>query len=165
MGRQRINKITLSYIAGFLDGDGSVLLQFKPSKRHKFGFVVYPSVRFYQDSNNEKILYWIKNQIGYGYMHKRADKRRGTIMTQYSIEGANQVKKILAQLKPFIQLKKKQTEIILKVIEILQNNGVNKKSLLEISRLYDKFAQCSYISHRRKYTGETIRNVIAKINS
>jgi len=57
VGRQRINKITLSYIAGFLDGDGSVLLQFKPSKRHKFGFVVYPSVRFYQDSNNEKILY------------------------------------------------------------------------------------------------------------
>jgi intein-encoded DNA endonuclease-like protein len=93
VGRQRINKTTLAYIAGFLDGDGSILLQFKPSRRYKFGFVVYPSVRFYQDSNNEKILYWIKDQIGYGYMHRRVNKRRNTAMSQYSIEGANQVKK------------------------------------------------------------------------
>jgi hypothetical protein len=42
---------------------------------------------------------------------------------------------------------------------------VNKESLLEISKLYDEFALCSYISHRRKYTGETIRRVIAKIDS
>jgi hypothetical protein len=165
VGKQRINKTTLAYIAGFLDGDGSILLQFKPSKRHKFGFVVYPSVRFYQDSNNEEILYWIKDQIGYGYMHKRKDKRRNTAMSQYSIEGANQVKKILIQLRPFIQFKKKQTKIVLRVIEILQDNGVSKESLLEISKLYDEFALCSYISHRRKYTGETIRRVIAKIDS
>jgi intein-encoded DNA endonuclease-like protein len=35
VGKQRINKTTLAYIAGFLDGDGSILLQFKPSKRQK----------------------------------------------------------------------------------------------------------------------------------
>ncbi len=165
MGRQRINKITLAYIAGFLDSDGSILLQFKPSRRHRFGFVVYPSVRFYQDSNNEKILYWIKDQIGYGYMHKRIDKRRDTSMTQYSIEGSNQVKRILLQLRPYIQFKKKQAEIILKVIELLQKRGVNTKSLLAVSKLYDRLTECSYISHRRKYTGETIRKAIMGISS
>lgn len=46
-----------AYIAGFLDGDGSVMLQCKPRKRVSFGFRAKTTICFYQDSRYEKGLF------------------------------------------------------------------------------------------------------------
>ncbi|MGH2567176.1 MAG: LAGLIDADG family homing endonuclease, partial [Bacteroidota bacterium] len=58
----------LSYISGFLDGDGSIFFQIVPRKDYKQKFQIRTSVGFYQDSSNVRILEWLKEQIGAGYI-------------------------------------------------------------------------------------------------
>jgi hypothetical protein len=43
----------LAYIAGFLDGDGSIFFQLIRKPDYRFGFQIRPSVAFYQKTNNE----------------------------------------------------------------------------------------------------------------
>jgi hypothetical protein len=64
---------TLSYIAGFLDGDGSIMLQIKPREDVRFGFRITSTVCFYQDSSHENDLVWIRDQLQTGYVSRRND--------------------------------------------------------------------------------------------
>ncbi|NCN51434.1 hypothetical protein GW931_00275 [archaeon] len=56
-----IEKIKLAYIAGFLDGDGSIFFQIIPRKDYKLKFQIRTSIAFYQDKDNLGILSWLKN--------------------------------------------------------------------------------------------------------
>jgi len=53
------SKTNLAYIAGFLDGDGSLMLQIKKRKDGKLKRRFMATVCFYQDSRHEKPLSWI----------------------------------------------------------------------------------------------------------
>ena len=55
MGSQ--SKIALAYIAGFLDGDGSVMLQIKKRKDGRLKRRFMCTICFYQDSRHEKPLH------------------------------------------------------------------------------------------------------------
>lgn len=46
-----------AYIAGFLDGDGSLMLQIKRRKDCKSGYRFMATICFYQDSCHDKHLY------------------------------------------------------------------------------------------------------------
>ena len=50
----------LAYIAGFLDGDGSIFFQIVPRKDYKQKFQIRTSIGFYQDTSNVRILEWLK---------------------------------------------------------------------------------------------------------
>ena len=102
MGSQ--SKINLAYIAGFLDGDGSLMLQIKKRKDGRLKRRFMCTVCFYQDSRHEKSLYWIKKVLGIGYISKRNDG-----MTELRINGFKQVKNILQKLRPFIKFKKRSS--------------------------------------------------------
>ena len=62
MGSQsKITKeIEKAYIAGFLDGDGSLMLQLKRRSDSKRGIRFMTTICFYQDSRHEKTLYWVR---------------------------------------------------------------------------------------------------------
>jgi hypothetical protein len=42
-----INSTTIAYIAGFLDGDGSIFFQIIPRKDYKLKFQIRSSIAFY----------------------------------------------------------------------------------------------------------------------
>ena len=48
---ENVKEINLSYIAGFLEGDGCILSQIIKRKDYKFGFELRLSVSFYQKVN------------------------------------------------------------------------------------------------------------------
>ena len=57
MGRRSIVvEKTRAYIAGFLDGDGSIFLQLIRRKDYVFGFQIRASLVFYQKKSQKKIL-------------------------------------------------------------------------------------------------------------
>ena len=103
-----------AYIAGFLDGDGSIMLQLKPRKVVNYGFRVRTIICFYQDSRHKKGLIWIRKKLGIGYLSQRKDG-----ITEFRIEGHRAVKSILKKLQPFIIFKEKQAEIMLKALSIM----------------------------------------------
>ena len=95
------SKTDLAYIAGFLDGDGSLMLQIKKRKDGKLKYRFMCTICLYQDSRHEETLIWMKKLFGVGYV-----SRRGDGITELRINGYGQVKKILSLLLPFIRLKK-----------------------------------------------------------
>ncbi len=133
----------LAYIAGFLDGDGSIFFQII---REKGKFRIRSSIAFYQKSNNSEILEWLKNQFGAGYI-----RHRKTGMSDYTIVDSKEVLKILKLLQPYVKLKKKHVELGLGILDNLQNNS----DFLETCKLVDKFKEINY-SKKRTITSDTV---------
>jgi len=134
-----------AYIAGFLDGDGSIRIQLQPRKN---SFRVRAIVSLAQKWGKEKELGWIRNQLKIGYIYQRNDQ-----MTELRIEGHEAVEKILRRLKPYILFKKKQVKLIIKILEILKKPNRN---LLEIARLSDEISKLNYVTIQKKYTAEYV---------
>jgi len=79
----------LAYIAGFLDGDGSIFFQLIRKKDYCLGFQVRTSIAFYQKTENEEILIWLKQQFSVGYI-----RRRRTGISDYTIVEAKEVRRV-----------------------------------------------------------------------
>jgi len=45
-----------AYLAGFLDGDGSIYVRAKPNQTYRFGYQIAPYIVFYQSSINSNFL-------------------------------------------------------------------------------------------------------------
>jgi len=59
---------TKAYIAGFLDGDGSIMFQLIERKDYIYGYQIRASICFYQDSSHKEGLKWLKEKsLNLGY--------------------------------------------------------------------------------------------------
>ena len=83
----------IAYIAGFLDGDGSIFFQIVPRKDYKQKFQIRTSIAFYQKTEFIEILEWLKGIFETGYIRKRK-----TGMSDYTIVESKEVQKILRLL-------------------------------------------------------------------
>ena len=149
------SKINLAYIAGFLDGDGSLMLQIKKRKDGRLKKRFMSTICFYQDSRHEKSLYWIKKMLNIGYLSKRNDG-----ITELRINGFEQVKNILENLLPFIKFKKKQAKALHKASEILVKKKVNKLSkrdMLKLLKYIIIIQNNNYATRKKKDTKELMK--------
>ena len=126
------SKINLAYIAGFLDGDGSLMLQIKKRKDGKSKIRFMTTICFYQDTRHEKNLYWIRKVLGIGYISKRNDG-----MSELRINGYSQTRNILQKLSPYIKFKKIQCKALLKASKILSSKKYKILSKKEIQDIVD----------------------------
>ena len=139
----------LAYIAGFLDGDGSIFFQIIPNK-NQTKFQIRTSIAFYQKKQYAEILDWLKEILGnVGYI-----RHRKTGISDYTIVDSKEVKKILLLLQPYIKLKKKQVELGLEIFNKLENKK-SENDFLEICKLVDNFKELNY-SKKRTITSELV---------
>ncbi len=150
------SNINSAYIAGFLDGDGSLMLQIKKRKdgnKSKFRFM--PTICFYQDSRHEKSLYWIREQIGIGYLSQRKDG-----MTELRINGYEQVSNILDTLLPFIRFKGIQAIALKEACEILLNTKLKMMKSAQLIKLVDLILVIqkeNYVTKKKKTRPELLQ--------
>lgn len=123
-------EIDSAYIAGFLDGDGSLMLQVKTRTDTKRGVRFMATICFYQDTRHGKPLYWIREKMGIGYISRRNDG-----MTELRINGFEQVRNILITLKPFIRFKAKQAQAMIDACTLLSKKFIRELSTSELRRL------------------------------
>ena len=145
-------KIELAYIAGFLDGDGSLMLQLKKRSDSKRAIRFMATICFYQDTRHEKTLYWIKKVLGIGYISRRNDG-----MTELRINGYKQIRNILTSLLPYIRFKKLQTRALIKACEILSETKFQKltqKQLIKLVDLILAIQSKNYVTKRKKTKSE-----------
>ena len=69
----RLKETDKAYVAGFLDGDGSIYVRIKPNKSYRFKFQIAPSVVFFQSKENKKFLQSIQCLLGIGNIRERKD--------------------------------------------------------------------------------------------
>src|SRR5690606_30888348 len=125
------NSETLAYIAGFLDGDGSIFFQIIKRPDYKLKFQIRSSIAFYQDTTQVNILEWLKEMFGSGYI-----RHRKTGISDYTIVEPKKVKEILELLRPYVRLKKKQVELGLEILKRLEVKN-SKEVFLDICKLVD----------------------------
>ncbi len=138
------SKIHLAYIAGFLDGDGSLMLQVKKRSDTKLGVRFMATICLYQDTRHEKDLYWMRDVFDIGYISKRKDG-----MSELRINGYETVLNVLQDLQPFIRFKKIQTQALIKACRILKNTSISslsKKQLKELVNLIFVIKKQNYSS-------------------
>ena len=148
----RSKKFELAYIAGFLDGDGSLMLQLKRRSDSKRAIRFMTTICFYQDTRHKKTLYWIKKVLGIGYISTRNDG-----MTELRINGYKQIGEILKSLRPYIRFKKLQAHALLQACEILSNTKFNKltrKQLTKLVNLILVIQSENYITKKKKTKSE-----------
>ena len=119
-----------AYIAGFLDADGSIMLQFRPRKKVSYGFRARTIICFYQDSRYKKGIVWIRNRLGVGYLSNRKDN-----ITELRLDGYNREKTVLNKLYPYIIFKAEQVRLILEAIKILEKKPTPKEFLEKIGEI------------------------------
>ena len=146
-----------AYIAGFLDGDGSLMLQVKSRSDTKRGVRFMATICLYQDTRHEKPLYWIRERFGIGYISRRNDG-----MTELRVNGFEQVRDILTTLKPFIRFKAKQAQSMIAACELLSKKFIRELSKSELRRLVELtfvIRKENYRS-RSKFTKEELNRVL-----
>lgn len=144
------SKTDLAYIAGFLDGDGSLMIQLKKRSDSKKGIRIMLTICFYQDTRHEKPLHWIKSVLGIGYLSRRNDG-----MSELRINGHDQVEKILTDLSPFIRFKKKQAEILLDSVKLIKSNK-DEKSLKKLVDNIIALQQENYATRKKRSKSELL---------
>ena len=141
---ENVKEINLSYIAGFLEGDGCILSQIVKRKDYKFGFELRLSVSFYQKVNK----YWFILKLGryldsLGIKSNSGKKSDG--MSYLTITGDNSVKKLLEILYPYLLMKKKLARLTIDIIN-LKKTIRKEDDFIEVCKLIDKTSEYIFIS-------------------
>jgi len=108
----------LAYIAGFLDGDGSLMLQIKKRSDSKTRWRFMSTICFYQDSRHAADLVWIRETLGIGYVSHRKDG-----ISELRINGFAQTEAILKKLIPYLRFKKHQAHALYKAVCLLNQKS------------------------------------------
>ena len=131
-----------AYIAGFLDGDGSIYVQAKKNLTYRYGYQIAPYIVLFQSTKSESNFMQICNLIGLGHLRRRKDG-----ISEYIIGRMDQLKEFLEIVKPFVILKKKQVELMLLILN--QKDKIENEHDFEVLlKLVDTFREFNYSKKR-----------------
>ena len=149
----------LAYIAGFLDGDGCIMLQMIYRKDYLLGYQIRASVVFYQKQRNSTLLEWLKQVWKSGYIRNRNDG-----MCEYTVVGPKPVATLLTALYPYLRLKKQQATVALAVLAKMPDGRLMKPNILySLAKEVDQFAEFNY-SKRRTNTSQQVKEFLVSHN-
>ena len=132
-----------AYIAGFLDGDGSIYVRLKPNADYRYGFQIAPYVAFFQSSKDRKNFEEVCGLIGGGYLRARNDG-----MLEYVIQKQHVIRSLLSDIRPFLLLKKRQANLMLLILQkkVLVKS---KEDFGALMKLIDQFRELNYSKKRK----------------
>ena len=141
---------TKAYIAGFLDGDGSIMFQLIERKDYIYGYQIRASICFYQDSSHKEGLRWLKEKIGYGYIRDRNDG-----VSDYTIVGYDKVEDVLKMVKPYAVFKAVHVTRALELLSAIKENPrPTPEQLVKLAKLVDSY---SVLNYSKKKTNNTVK--------
>lgn len=143
-----------AYIAGFLDGDGSLMLQIKKRKDGRCKLRFMCTICLYQDSRHEKTLLWMQKFLHIGYISRRNDG-----MSELRINGFVQVRDILSHLLPYIRFKEVQAQALYKAACLLSEKSMRqltKSDLRNLVSLIIIIQNSNYITKHKKNRKELL---------
>ena len=141
-----ISQTKKAYLAGFLDGDGSVYVRLKPNKTYKYGFQIAPYIVFYQSQKSQKVFEEICSIIDFGHMRVRKDG-----ILEYIIGTQEGIKKFIKMVGQYVIMKRPQIQLLKKII-VLKNQVNSQKDFKELAKLIDSFRKLNYSKKRKVRT-------------
>nr|AAL77585.1 unknown [Carteria olivieri] len=139
----------LIYLAGFIDADGSIFAQLISNNDYKFNYQIRVTVQITQLTKRKLFLTHIRDLIGVGTIRDRKN------VSDYVLVEPRFVYKLLTQLQPFLRLKKKQANLVLKIIEQLPSSKDSQPEFLKLCKQVDQIAALND-SKKRKHTTSSV---------
>ena len=132
-----------SYLAGFLDGDGSIHFQLVRQRGYRYGYYIRASISLSQSTSAKDGLLYLQELIGGGYV-----RDRGTGMSDLVITSRPLLQEILDEIEPYVIFKKehvRRAKLLLRKIR----RWLQPKELLELAQEVDDFASLNYSKTKR----------------
>ena len=124
-----------AYLAGFLDGNGSIIAQIVPNSTYIYNYEIKVSIRFYQ----HKKRYWFIIKL-YKMLNKIGALRIKTDgICELSSISNNEVRIILLMLLPYMKIKKPQAKYAIDILNI-KKKMQNEADFREVCKIVDKIA-------------------------
>lgn len=141
----------LAYLAGFIDSDGSLIAQIVRKSDYVYKFQIRLSVQFSQKTSRKHHLEKFRQEIGYGHVVTRGN------MSDFVITEARIVYAFLSLLKPYLRIKVKQANLILKIIQELPSAKVSKEKFIELCKLANQVSALNEPNKPLKNTWELVK--------
>ena len=139
-----MNVSTASYVAGFLDGDGSIHFQLVRQKEYRFGFYIRATLSFSQSTSARHGLEQLQSMLGgCGYI-----RDRGTGMSDLVITSRPVIVEILQDVEPYVIFKETHVRRALQILPLLERVRDPEFFLLLASEV-DAFATLNYSKTKR----------------
>ncbi|MDI6591796.1 MAG: LAGLIDADG family homing endonuclease [Patescibacteria group bacterium] len=151
----KLSREKLAYIAGFLDGDGSIYVKLKPNSTYRYRFQVSPAIVFFQSQKEKDHLEWLRKIIRKGYLRQRNDG-----VVEYIIGDMKSIKELLQNLLPYLKLKKIQAQLMLEIIE-RKKQVKSPKEFIKLAEKIDLFQKINY-SKKRIQNSIVVKKVLEK---
>jgi len=146
-----MRKLTVAekaYIAGFLDGDGSVYVKLTKNRTYRYRFQVSSYIAFYQSQTNEKFLKTLCKDLKCGYLRSRNDG-----VCEFIVGDEKSQLELIESILPYSKLKHKQLKLMKEIIE--KKKMVKcAKDFLRLCSLIDKYKKLNYSKKRTQITQE-----------
>ena len=132
-----------SYVAGFMDGDGSIHFQLVRQKEYRFGFYIRASASFSQSTPARAGLEAIQAIVGGGYL-----RDRGTGMSDLVITSRPLLTDLLTAISPYVIFKREHVRRALLLLPRLDRVR-EPEVFLRLAREVDAFATLNYSKTKR----------------
>ena len=131
------------YVAGFLDGDGSIHFQLVRQKEYRFGYYIRASLSFSQSTSARFGLEHLWGLVGGGYL-----RDRGTGMSDLVVTSRPLLVTVLNAVAPYVVFKR---EHVRRALELLpQLDGIRQpEEFLRLAKQVDDFAALNYSKTKR----------------
>lgn len=143
---KQLSPIQRAYLAGFLDGDGSIYVRLKPNTDYRFGFQIAPAVILFQSSKDRHVFERICAKIRLGYIRERNDG-----ILEYTINKQDSIRAFLGMVGPYVVMKVRQTKLMLRILR-MKTKVKNRKDFQALMDLIDQFRKLNYSKKRKKHT-------------
>ena len=141
----KLTQLQLAYLAGFIDGDGSIYVRLKPNETYRYGFQIAPYIVLFQSAKDEGNFTKICQLLDCGYLRRRKDG-----ILEYTIGRREEILALTRLIKPYLILKRQQANLL---EEIFRKKDLvkNARDFSKLMELVDKFADINYSKKRIKH--------------
>ena len=134
-----------AYLAGFLDGDGSIYVRAKPNTSYRYGYQIAPYVAFFQSASSEAFPDMVA-KIGYGRLRLRKDG-----IYEYTISKQAEIIDFITKVSPYLILKQEQAKLIVEILN-LKSEISDEIGFVKLLDKIDSFRELNYSKKRKKRT-------------
>ena len=135
-----------AYLAGFLDGDGSIYVRLKPNSTYKYGFQIAPYIVFFQSKKDRTNFEKVCSLCELGYIRERNDG-----ILEYIISKKDAIREFLMAVGPYVILKAQQVKLMTRILN-LKDQVKNKNDFNVLAKLIDSFRELNYSKNRKVRT-------------
>jgi hypothetical protein len=138
-----VKAIDAAHLAGFLDGDGSIIFQFVRQDGYRFDFYIRSTLQLSQSTSARHGLEHLRSVIGGGYI-----RDRGTGMSDLVVTSRPLIADVLDAIAPYVVFKREHVARADELLRLIRPR-MTAVEFLEVARKVDAFSALNYSKSKR----------------